>query len=170
MAEGPQAPYTDRDRRRALFLAALLGWAGVTGLEFVGTDWNLFIGLLPFAAIFGLPVAFLATWLVGSPILRRAMRYQIGWRKAAKIGAFIAAIIVAISIIIGRLNGLRISYDPTFDFQLGGGDYVREVDGILTLYGWLIVAKNSAMFIALGAAIGLVVRATLGPGNRLPKA
>jgi hypothetical protein len=40
------------------------------------------------------------------------------------------------------------------------------VNGILTLYGWLLLARNTAIFVGLGAAIGLVVRAMIGPGRR----
>jgi hypothetical protein len=170
MAEGPDSAYAPGDRRKAIVTAALFGWLGVTVLELRHANGGEILFFLPFFAIIGLPIAFLSVWLIGGPILRLAMRHPINWVKAAAVGALIATIIAAISIVLDRLNGLRAYNDPTFHFQLGGGDYVREVDGILTPYGWLLVAQNTAIFIGLGAAIGLVVRATLGPGNRLPKA
>jgi hypothetical protein len=159
-------PYTDKDRRRAIILSALLGWTGVTVTELYAANSSQLFFYLPFFAAIGLPVAFLSTWLVGGPIIRRIMAKPVGWLRAAIGGASVAAVLALVSIIIGRLNGLRISYDPTFNFQLGGGDYIREVDGILTPYGWLLLARNTAIFVGLGAAIGLVVRAMIGPGRR----
>lgn len=65
---------------------------------------------------------------------------------------------------IGRFLGWMESIDDAGGSQIGGGDFVRSVDGILTPYGWLIVAQNTAIFIAIGASIGLIVRAAVGPG------
>lgn len=86
--------------------------------------------------------------------------------RAALGGAGVAAILAVIAFMIRRLNSLRAYDDPTFHFQLGRGDLVREVDGILTPYGWLVLARSTALFILLGAAIGLLVRALIGPGFR----
>ena len=160
MGDPLQGPYSSEDHDRAVVLSAVFGWAGVTVMELRGADWWQFVGLLPFAAIIGLPLAYLVTWLVGGPILRRLMRRPVGWMQAAAWGAFIATFFAALSIVIGRLNGYRMSRDPTFDFWTA-----REVDGILTSYGWLLLAQNTAIFIALGAATGLAVRAVIGPGK-----
>lgn len=165
MGEEPQTPYTERDHRKAMIVAALLGWAGVTLMELAAGTRSQILFYLPFYAVIGLPVAFFATFFIGGGTVRRIMRRPVGWLRAAAGGAWIATIIAAISIAIGRLNGLRISYDPTYNFRLGGGDYVREIDGILTGYGWLILAQNTAIFIALGAAVGLVVRVVIGSGR-----
>jgi hypothetical protein len=167
MGEEGQTPYTDRDRRKAIIVSALLGWTGVTVMELYAANASQLRFYLPFFAAIGLPIAFLSVWLIGGPIIRRIMRQRVGWLRAALGGAVVATALAAISIVIGRLNGLRISYDPTFHFQLGGGDYVREVDGILTQYGWLLLARNTAVFVALGAVVGLIVRAFIGPGKKL---
>lgn len=166
MAEETVTPYTERDQFRAKVLAALLGWTGVTVMELAGGTSSQILFYLPFFAIIGLPLAFLSIWIIGGPIIRRVLQRPVTWLSAATGGATVAAILAAISIVIGRLNGLRISYDPSFDFQLGGGDFVREVDGILTPYGWLLLARNTAFFIVIGAIVGLLVRAIIGPGRK----
>ncbi len=165
MGEGPQSPYTDSDHRKAIVVSALLGWTGLTVMELYGASASQLQFYLPFFAAIGLPVAFLSVWLIGGPIIRRIMARPVGWLRAALGGASVATVLAVISIVIGRLNGLRICYDPSYNFTLGGGDFVREVDGILTSYGWLLLARNTAFFIALGACVGLLVRVAIGPGR-----
>lgn len=160
MAEGPEGAYTGADRRRALILSALLGWAVVTILQLGQGTWPQILGLLPFAAVIGLPIAFLVTFLLVGPILRRVMRRPVTWPRAATWGAIIATIIATISILIGRLNGYRISEDPTFNFWTA-----REVDGIVTPFGWKMLALDTGTFILAGAGIGLLIRLIIGPGR-----
>lgn len=163
MGEGPEGPYSETDRTRALILSALLGWIVVTIMQLGQGTWAQIFGLLPFAAVIGLPIAFLVTFVIVGPILHRVMRRPVTWSRAATWGAGIAAIIAAISILLGRLNGYRISQDPTFHFWTA-----REVDGVLTPYGWKMLALDSAVFIVAGAAIGLVIRLIIGPGRSTP--
>ena len=164
MGDDQQGPYSPADRKRALVWSALLGWAGVTARELREAEWWQILGALPFAAVIGLPVAFMFTWLVGGPILRHVMRHPVSWLQAAAWGVLIATLIAAISILIQRLNGYRISRDPTFDFWTA-----REVDGILTPLGWRWLAIDTVVFIMLGAMVGLVVRRLIGPGNAKPE-
>ncbi len=126
-------------------------------------DLNRFLGLLPFAAAVGLPIAILLTALVGGPVLRRVTRHPVGWMRAAASGAYVAAIIAGISIVIGRFRGLIESYDSSSYSQIGGGDYTVEVDGILTAYGWSLLGLRTGIFIAFGAIIGLLIRLVIGP-------
>ena len=161
MDEAPERPYTETDRTRALILSALLGWAAVTIMQLGQGSWTAILGLLPFAAVIGLPIAFLVTFVVASPILWHVMSKPVTWSRAAAWGAIIAAIIAAISILIGRLNGYRISQDPTFHFWTA-----REVDGILTPFGWKMLALDTVVFIAAGVAIGLLIRLVIGPGHK----
>lgn len=163
---GEDQPYTDKDRRKAILWSALLGWAGVTAMELIGAPVGQLLFFLPFFAIIGLPIAFLLTSLIGGPVVRRIMRHQVSWPGAAAAGAFVATIIAALSVVLGRLNGLRAYIDQSFHFQIGGGEYVREVDGILTAYGWYMLGIRTIVFIALGASVGMVVRFVIGPGNR----
>jgi hypothetical protein len=74
-------------------------------------------------------------------------------------------IIAAISIAIGRYQGWRQSQNPNFNSQIGGGDFVRSVDGILTPYGWWSLAQNTVIFVFAGVVIALVVRAVIGAGK-----
>ncbi|MCU0903925.1 MAG: hypothetical protein MUE83_08630 [Tabrizicola sp.] len=144
-----------------MILSALLGWAVVTAMQLGrGATWFQFFGLLPFAAVVGLPIAFLVAWILVGPILWRIMRHPVSWSRAARWGAVIAALVAAISVIIGRLNGYRISQDPSFHFWTA-----REVDGVLTPFGWKMLAIDCAIFIAIGAILGLLIRCVIGPGK-----
>lgn len=165
MDDMAQGPFSNKELWRAVVLSAVLGWAAVTVWALWGLPATQFLGLTIHAAILGLPVAFAGCALVGRPVLRRMMQRPIGWRRAASGGAVIATSLGALGILVGRLNGYRQSIDDSSYSQIGGGDYVRSVDGILTSYGWRMLAQNTAIFIALGVAIGLVVRAVIGPGK-----
>jgi hypothetical protein len=90
----------------------------------------------------------------------------VGWLRAATGGGFIATIIAAVSVLIGRYVGFVQSLDPGSYSRIGGGDYTVEVDGILTAYGWYLLGIRTVIFIAFGAAVGIVVRLVIGPGKR----
>jgi hypothetical protein len=158
MAE--DSAYTPADLRYAVNSAALLGWMGVAGWS-LWPDW----GLLPFAAVIGLPIAFAACWLIGAPVLRRAMRRPLSYPRAASLGGLIAVLFALSSIAIGRFRGWMESVDDTFSSQWGYGEYLRSVDGILTTYGWLLVLQNSLILVVMGAAIGVFIRAKIGAGR-----
>ena len=64
-----RSPYSRKDLRRAVNSAAILGWLAIVGPALFA---NPFI--LPWAAVFGLPIAFTTCWVLGAPILRRLMR------------------------------------------------------------------------------------------------
>jgi hypothetical protein len=162
---GKTGTYTERERRFMINAAAVIGWMVITAFSFqaLGPEGVLFF--LPFAAIIGLPVAFLACWLIGAPILARMTRRSLSYPRAALCGGLISVSISIVSIMIGRFLGWMESIDDSRSSQFGGGDFVRSVDGILTPYGWLVVAQNTAIFMGIGALIGLVVRALVGPGT-----
>lgn len=155
-----EGPYSPRDLRRAVNASAVLGWVAVAVWS-LGEFWPLYL----YAAVLGLPIAFLASWLIGAPVLRRVMRRTVTYPRAAFFGGVIASLIALASIAIGRYMGWRQSVDDMSWSQIGGGAYVREIDGILTPYGWMIVAQNSLILIAIGAGIGVAVRAWIGPGR-----
>lgn len=155
-------PYTRHDWVRAVNLSALLAWAALAGPFIV-------VGGVPFliwAMALALPVAYLTCWTIGAPILAYAMRRPIGRRRAALWGAVVSASIAAPVIVIGRYWGWPASMDPSIRSQLGGGDFIRSLNGILTPYGRQVLAQNTAMFILLGVAVALIVRAVIGPGRR----
>ncbi|WP_424978518.1 hypothetical protein [Leisingera sp. S232] len=153
------SPYSRKDLRRAVNCAAILGWLAIVGPALIA---NPFI--LPWAAVFGLPIAFATCWAIGAPILLRLMRNAISWLAAGVWGGVIASIIAAISIAIGRYQGWRQSLNPNFNSQIGGGEFVRSVDGILTPYGWWVLAQNTMQFILIGIVIALIVRWRIGQG------
>lgn len=157
--------YTRKQCKRAVNLSAVLGWLVIAVPIAAGTSnseilW--FFDTFVWAAAIGLPIAFLASWLIAAPVLKRLMRKNISWFKAGLWGGIITLLVALASVAIGRLRGLA-TMQPS---QLGGGDKVREIDGILTSYGWLVVAQNTALFVAIGIAIALVVRFAIGPGCR----
>jgi hypothetical protein len=162
---GDPGPYTERERRFMINAAAVLGWIVVTADSFRALGPEAVLLFLPFAAIIGLPVAFLACWLIGAPILARMTRRSVSYPRAALCGGLIAGLISVASIMIGRILGWMESLDDSRSSQFGGGDFVQSVDGILTPYGWLVVAQSTAIFVGIGALIGLVVRAFVGPGT-----
>jgi hypothetical protein len=168
MGEESEAPYSSMQVTRATNLGAFLGWLFYSAWMLTGAyDVQQAIMWLPIMAIIGLPIAFLVTWLVGRPILKRIMRRQVGWLLAASGGGLISAIIAVISIVIGQLNGLRAYNDPNFDFNIGAGANLSESDGILTLYGWKLLAQDTMIFILMGSAIGVIIRTVIGPGDIL---
>ncbi|WP_260081423.1 hypothetical protein [Phaeobacter inhibens] len=162
--------YTRKQWKRAVNLSAVLGWLSIAvpisaGMNSAGL--LQFFSILIWAAAIGLPIAFIASWLIAAPILNRLMRKNISWFQAAIWGGAITFLIALASIAIGRFRGWIQSVDPSSFSQLGGGDTVREIDGILTSYGWLNLAQNTATFVAIGMVISLVVRFAIGPGGRI---
>ncbi|MEM8750742.1 MAG: hypothetical protein AAGF28_10595 [Pseudomonadota bacterium] len=145
--------YSRKQLTRAVNLSAFLGWACVS----IPLSLQSNIGVLIWAAVIGLPIAFLCCWLIGAPILKRAMKKKISWLGAICWGSAIAFVIALIGIAFGRYRGWRQSTNPNFNSQLGGGEYVREVDGILTTYGWLMLGKSTFMFVSMGAFVALLV-------------
>lgn len=123
-------------------------------------------GVMIWAAVIGLPIAFAVSWLIAAPILKRMMRSPITWLRAASSGAFVAFIIALVSIVMGRLRGWMQSMNPDSFSQRGGGDRIQEVDGILTTYGWLVLGQRTAVFVLAGAFIAILIRAIIGPGRK----
>ncbi|MEM0942898.1 MAG: hypothetical protein AAGI70_03030 [Pseudomonadota bacterium] len=153
--------YDPSDLTLAVNLSAILGWCvAVFPLLAAGR-----ISLIPYAAVIGLPIAFVACWVVGAPILRRLMRNKVSWSKAGLWGAVIAMMIELLGVSISRYRGWLQSRDDSFWSRIGGGEYVRSVDGILTPYGWWVQAQSSALWVLAGVVIALIVRGAIGPGR-----
>jgi hypothetical protein len=127
------SPYSERDIAKATNLAAFLGWSVFTVPTTI--DWGL--GVLPFAMVLGLPIAFGTCWILGAPIIRRLMTRSVSWHMAALGGAIISAGIVVLSVIVGRIYG----------YTGGGGNSFPAV----------------ARFIALAAE----VRTLVGPETKI---
>ena len=168
---------------RALALAAILGWALYVGSTFflvpalraagTGETWPEIaqqirgpLNALPFMAVVGVPIALAASFLFGWLFLRRADLSTLTLQRAIQTGAGVAAAIAALSIVAGRIEGWRLSRDDTAFSQIGGGAYIRSIDGILTPYGWWVLAQDTAIFILIGAVVGGVVWAVMTPGSK----
>jgi hypothetical protein len=153
-----QGKYSQKQFSRAVNLSAVLGWACVAVPMALQSN----LGVLIWAAIIGLPISFLCCWVIGAPVLKRIMQKEISVFGAALGGGLIAFLIALVSIVLGRYRGWRQSLNPNVGSQLGGGEYIREVDGILTAYGWLMLGKSTAMFVAAGVFVALIVRLYIG--------
>jgi hypothetical protein len=145
--------YSRKQFSRAVNLSAFLGWACISIPIALRTN----IGVLIYAAVFGLPLAFLCCWSIGAPILKRAMKKEISWVGAICWGSAIGFAIALFSIAWGLYHGWHLSIYPDLYSRSGSGEYAREVDGILTAYGWLVLGKSTLMFVGMGAFVALLV-------------
>lgn len=99
--------YTRQDFVRAVNVSALLGWLAVAGpiMAIETFSWPSALAIvivLPVVAVMGLPIAFTACWMVGAPILWRAMRYPMSWVAAACWGAFISSLMLVVVAIMAN--------------------------------------------------------------------
>lgn len=150
--------YSRKQWVRAVNLSALIGWAYIAIPMTAATG----LSLIVYAAIYGLPIAFLCCWVIGAPILKRLMRREISCVRAAFWGGGIALLISLLSIVIGFYLGWGQSLDPSLDTNFSGGTYLVEGDGFLTAYDWLMVLLSTAVFTVLGAFVAVVVWAFIG--------
>lgn len=157
------APYTRRDRIRAINWSALIGWGYFAATYLISTG-N--IGGLPFFALWGLPIVFAITWLIAGPILWWLIRGPISWFAAACWGAAISGLMALLGLGWSRFQGWQASHNPNFHYTIGGGDFVQDVDGVFTPYGWWVAVQGSLQFVLLGIAVALIVRAIIGAGEK----
>lgn len=153
-----QPAYSRKQWIRAVNFSALLTWAIITIPMTIATNPLIIL----YTAIFGLPISFLCCWVVGAPILRCVMRHPISWIKAMCWGAIIAAIMAGVVIIITRYDAWQKSLNSRTDGIVRSGEYITEVNGSLTTYGWFLVAQPTAAFIGLGAFVALLVWCIVG--------
>ena len=161
LAAVDQVSYSRGQLATAVNASALLGWCATEVVLFKGA-------LLPFSLIFGMPIAFILCWSVAAPILRRVMLRPVTWLRAVVWGAGIAAIFVSLAVSPFAIASLRDLVEPIGGAQLGYGDLSRMSDGVLTPYGWWLLAQSAAQFILAGVAVALIIRAKLGPGIEQP--
>ena len=151
--------YSRKQWINAVNYAALLGYFAVVGVPSI---LNANPGGIPGGAILGIPFALLCCWVFGAPVLKRLMRREISWFSAAYWGAAIASVMAFLSIVVGRYGGWRQSNNPHFNSRIGGDGCVRSIDGILTPYGWQVLAQNTLTFILTGAVIAIMVKWLVG--------
>ncbi|MFV0475914.1 MAG: hypothetical protein ACK5MQ_17180 [Pikeienuella sp.] len=125
-----------RDLCNAVNLSAILGWLLVAALylDFMSLSW-----IWVFAAIFGLPVAFLVCWLVVAPVLWRIMRRPIPWTRAIGWGAAVSTLLA--------MMGVAFAQSTVF----------HQPDS-------LALFQSAATFVAGGVLIALALRTLIGPG------
>lgn len=144
---------------RAVNASAVLGWLTVVGPAMPEMNW----GLLLWVGIIGLPIAFLTSWVIVAPILSQVMRRPISWARAVGWGIVISLTIAVAGFAAGRYINGRVSGDSWS--IIAGFDYYSQIQGHLTPYGWWSLARHTAQFVLSGVAVGLILRAILGPGR-----
>jgi hypothetical protein len=154
--------YTRTDRVKAINWAALLGWASFA-LEYLFQTGNPF-GLL-FFALYGLPISFALVWSLAGPVVWLAMRRSVSWFNALALGVSAAAVMAAIGFTWKFWSRWQANHNPNFSYQSGGGDYVRDIDGILTSYGQWMELQETVRFVLIGAIVALAVRKIIGPAR-----
>lgn len=160
--------YTRTDWIRAVNWAAVLGWTMVVLPDaFDGSDPHKAIFYFFMAALFGLPIAFAASWLIGAPILHHLMNRRIGWLRAILWGGGIAALIKALAIILGQMqHWIKRHSSGSFGFSDAHGPII--IDNMRTAYGWQLVAERAVWFVLAGIVAALIVRTIIGPGRPTP--
>ncbi|MEM7462235.1 MAG: hypothetical protein AAF362_06095 [Pseudomonadota bacterium] len=156
--------YTHRQFVWAVNLSALLGWACLAlPASFIGTFvW----GLLLWAAIIGLPIAFLCCWVIGAPVLHYIMRDSITWFAAIAWGAAIGGLISLAVFVITIIVGITMYMGGEFHAETGGLDVVKFVDGVLSAKLWLQILKLNLLWLGLAIFIAITLRAIIGPGTK----
>ena len=139
--------YTRSVRIKAINWASLVGWA-VFASDYLFQTRNPF-GLV-FFALYGLPISFALVWLLAAPVVWYAMRRPVSWLGAVALGAGVSATMAAIGLILNYWSRWRANHDPNFGYQIGGGDYVRDIDGVLTSYGQWAEVQDTIRFVLIG--------------------
>lgn len=166
-----QLIYSRKQWVKAVNLSALFGWASATlPLVMLTGPATLIYGV-----IFGLPISFLCCWIIGAPILNRLMRHEITLGRAAFWGGLIALFFSLLWTAVELYRGWQASLDPSRSTNFSGGTdsnggfVVTEVNGILTTYGWLMVAQSTLVFTAIGVFVAVLVRSFIGEPNSRPE-
>ncbi len=160
MSETRPRAYSRKQWFFAVNLIALLGASGFILPAFLSSV-AAALSLLPAVLV----VALLISWIFLAAPLAYAMRKPASWLRAALWGGGTAAGLALLGFVIAQMRRWRAQADPSYNYRLGGGDYVRDIDGVLTPYGWWVVVENNTLFVLYGLGIALIVRAILGPGG-----
>jgi hypothetical protein len=106
--------------------------------------------------VFGPPIAFLVVWTSAAPALRWLLAKPLSYPAAALWGGIIAVGIVLLDIIF---------QENTYAYLSDLNIAIFVQDGVLTTFDWRLVIQNSALFIAKGICVALLVRHFIGPGD-----
>ncbi|MEM1410180.1 MAG: hypothetical protein AAF739_04130 [Pseudomonadota bacterium] len=156
---------------KASLLAATLGWLGAVlpMIAFPPPDasenWATMV--LFSGAIFGLPIAIVATFFVGGPILWVLLQKLVSWLRAASLGALVPAIMILMA---GLLSWYPDFYASVREAREAAGLFEAVPRVLATdVFVWPRVSISDgvelALFIAVGVGTALALRAVLGPGH-----
>lgn len=154
-------PYTKRDVSYAVNCSAIAAW----GIVEVVISAEIGFSTLPWNTFWGLPIAFIAVWIFAAPFIRIAMRDNVTYVQAARLGLTITAVCAFVFTVLTRINDLLARANRWE--QLDGGALGRRltVDGYLTTAGARQVLDDVVIYLCIGIIIGLIVRAIAGPGR-----
>ncbi len=154
--------YTRKEYVRAVNLSGVSACTLMLASAIPAAGWDI-VGAIPFAFLFGLPIV----WITVGPILYYRMRSQVTWMAAATLGTGIGLLLVSLGFLRGQSRRRYAAENDSFNYQLGGGDFVRDIDGTLTEYGWQVLIQNNVLFVIMCLLCALIVRYSVGPGREM---
>ncbi|MGB1234583.1 MAG: hypothetical protein ACPG5U_02480 [Planktomarina sp.] len=160
-----EGAYTRKQWIKAVNFAAIFGTIGVLTPNILTHPLQILM-LFPYAIIVG----FLISWVFISPVLLFAMQRPASYVRAGTYGGISAALVAILGFALAESNRWHVRNSSFTHNQIGGGDYIREIDGFVTPYGWQIIIQNNAAFVILGIAVGLLLRWIIGPGRNINNA
>ena len=155
--------YSSKQWFWAVNLIAVLGTIGFF-TPVIFTSPTRVASILPFAFI----VSFIISWLLIAPLLKVAMRKPASWLRSAIWGTASAMLVASVGFVLAEIRRFNALSSDGEKYQLGGGEYVREINGVVTSYGWQAIIQSNVTFILLGLVIALIIRAIIGPGRPTP--
>ena len=108
-----------------------------------------------FLGFFGVPVAIIATLVIGFPVWKLIERRGGATNRRVVVGGMVGgAVISALFTAYGVANGLSDYLDPTSLGSTGNGHGTISYNGLLTPLGWFYEGKRLLVFAAIGAVAG----------------
>lgn len=126
---------------------------------------RLGFSVVPWTAAVSLPLIFGAVWVIGAPIIRRAMRTPLSYAQSAIVGIKISLLVCLLMNLGFRVYGYMFQTDIWVEGVNPGEKIAFELDGRLTSYGWMETLQASALFLGVGMIIGILIRMIVGPGK-----
>jgi hypothetical protein len=153
------APYSWWQWFWAVNLSAVFGW-GIITIYIVG--WPHPNEILV-AAYFGLPIAFLVTWVGVAPVLLFVMYENLGWYRAAFWGAVSTVILAILRHVLVTVQGMSNLMATPYFQKMTRQEQIEIAIGKLTRVE-LGSRPEHVLFILLGVFTAILVRACIGPG------
>lgn len=149
--------YSNSEINLATNISAILGWSFFVVPMLRQYSFSDAFAVFIFAAIFGLPLAFLFCWMLLRPILKVSLKRQLSWISAALWGLFFCLFLV-----LSRLVIVLVSHQIWTPSE---SDYTQtlgvEYHGPLLFTEALEGLANSVPFIVFGGVAALIVQSLI---------